>query len=206
MSQTLLTLAPEFGGTRFGPFGQGTISIGTDASRCQVVLHPSTGAQPVHAMITDTGSAWQLQPAAIGAGLFVRSGGRTTPVQSAVQLSAGDTFVIASQQGPALTVQRMAAAPGAGARGRAGGAFAGAASAAGRTTGSAFTREIWRQVESTLVTMPYGRDIYRFMTRFRTGALFRPRNLIAAAVALIGMFGFGCVSCCGAIGGLFALQ
>lgn len=197
MSQTLLTLSPEFGGARFGPFGSGTISIGTDASRCQVVLHPSTGALPVHAMLTDTGSGWQLQPSQVGAVVFVRSGGRISQLQGYATLQAGDTLVIGSQNGPGLIVSRMAptAAP------RPGGGIRGPSiPGASNLTGNAFSREIWRQLESTLVTLPYGRDIYRFVHRFRTGALFRPRNLIAMGVGLIGLFGFGCVSCFGAIG------
>jgi len=204
MSQTVLTLSPELGGTRFGPFASGTISLGTDAGRCQVVLHPSTRALPVHAMVTDTGSGWQLQPSQVGAQVFVRSGGRISQVQGAAQLSAGDVIVLGHQSGPSLTISRMAAAP------RPGGPAARGGNpkipGSQHLSGNAFGREIWRQIESTLVSMPYGRDIYRVVHRARTGAMFRPRNLIAMGVAAIGLVGFGCVSCFGAIGTFLAIR
>jgi hypothetical protein len=204
MSQTLLLLQP--GGQRFGPFA-GTITIGADARRSQVVLPPGSGAQPAHAMLTDTGTGWQLQPASIGAALFLRKpDGRVLSVTTAVQVDPGDHVVVGSRQGPALLVQRMAAqpgaAPGAPPPGRAGGGFAGSQ----HLNQGAFAREARRQVESTLVTLPMGREIYRFWTRFSSGALFRPRYIIGAIVALVALFGAGCVSCAGIVAAAIGLR
>lgn len=194
MSQTLLTLAPEFGGQRFGPF-QGVITLGSDPSRCQVVLHPSTGVQPVHALLTDMGSTWQLQPAAVGCAVFLRKpNGRVGAVTTGVSLSPGDSVVLGGPTGPALMVNRMAgAAPGA----RPGGA----PGVAGRIPGSqhlnsnAFAREARRQVESSLVTTPIGREVYRYWTRFRSGAMLRPRYIIGAVIGIVVVMGGGCLTC-----------
>jgi hypothetical protein len=204
MSQTVLTLTPEFGGSRFGPFTGGTLSIGTDAARCQVALHPSTGAMPVHGLLTDLGQRWQIQPAVAGAALFVRkANGRIVPVTTAVQVDPGDAIVVGSQSGPTLLVSRVAEARGPGpAAGRPGGPkIAGSQ----HFTQDRWTREIYRQVELFLVTLPGGREIYRAWTYYKTGALFRPRYIIGAVVGLFGLFGVGCLSCFGAIGAFFGL-
>lgn len=194
MSQTVLTLAPEFGGQRFGPF-EGVITLGSDPRRCQIVLHPSTGVHPVHAMLTDTGSTWQLQPAGLGCALFLRKpNGRVGAVTTSVSVSPGDSVVLGGPTGPALMVHRMAGtAPGA----RPGGApgVAGRIPGAQHLNSNAFAREARRQVESTLVTTPMGREAYRFWTRFRSGAMLRPRYIIGAVLGVLVLTGGGCLSC-----------
>jgi len=198
MSQTLLTLSPEFGGSRFGPFAAGSITIGSDPGRCQVVLHSSTGAAPTHAILTDTGASWQLQPAQIGAALFLRKrNGRVAPITTTTPVEPGDTIVVGAQSGPALTVTRAAASPGANAgKARRGPNIPGSK----HVSASAYQRELRRQAESSLVRHPVGREVYRWWTRWKTGALLRPRYVIGAIVGLVGLFGVGCTGCVGFIG------
>ncbi|MFT4978994.1 MAG: hypothetical protein ACI8S6_004904, partial [Myxococcota bacterium] len=40
---TYLSLTPEFGGTRFGPFEGLGVRLGADANRCHIVLPESLG-------------------------------------------------------------------------------------------------------------------------------------------------------------------
>ena len=40
-NQTFLQLAPEFGGTKFGPFDQGEVRLGSDPSNSDITL-PAT--------------------------------------------------------------------------------------------------------------------------------------------------------------------
>lgn len=205
MLPTVLTLAPEFGGARFGPFPGGIIHLGTDANRCQVVLHPSTGALPVHALVSDLGQKWQVQQGSVGAGLYVRKpSGQMLAVQGAVQIEQGDAIVVGHQQGPSLYIARMVPPPA--------GAQRGAAKGRSNIPGAqhlnqgAFAREAKRQIESTLVTMPMGREVYRFWTRARSGALLRPRNLIAAGTGLLAFMGMGCLGCFGFIAVILGLR
>ena len=200
MEQTYLTLTPEFGGTKFGPFS-GTINLGTDGGRCQITLAPGTaGVQPLHAMITDTGNGWQVQPTQMGAQVFLRKpNGRVVPVTMAVQAGAGDTVVLGNQAGPALVLSR-ATPP------RVGTSSGGGMSRRNKLSGDAFAREARRQVESSLITTPYGREIYRFWTRFRSGSFMRPRYIIGAVGGLLFLVGTGCVGCVGAIGTYLGLQ
>jgi hypothetical protein len=44
----LLELAPQFGGTRFGPFAQGA-TLGSDPARCHITLPAEMGVRPVDA-------------------------------------------------------------------------------------------------------------------------------------------------------------
>lgn len=202
MSKTLLTLSAEHGGQRFGPFGKGTLSIGTDSGRCQVVLDKTSGAAPVHATLTDTGAGWTLQPAQIGAALFVRKpNGRVAPITTGSPIESGDAIVIGTQSGPALTVSRAAVA-----------ASNKTAGPKGRIPGSqhlnknAFQREIQRQALSNFTRNPVGREIYRFWTRWRSGSFLRPRYVIGAVVGLVGMLGVGCLGCLGVVGAALGLR
>lgn len=201
MTHTTLTLDAARGGTRFGPFGPGTLTFGSDPSRCQIVVPSESGILPCHAMISVHGSGWRIQPAAIGAPIFVRTMGRLQPVSSYADVSVGDEIVLGSPQGPSYRVDRAGTAPRA--------ATANSSSVLSGIPGSehltadAFKREGWRQLESSLVTLPYGRDIYRIVHRVRTGAWLRPRNIIAGAVALVVFLGGGCLTCASALGAAF---
>ncbi|MFT7518027.1 MAG: hypothetical protein ACI9MC_000151 [Kiritimatiellia bacterium] len=200
MQQTYLTLTPEFGGTKFGPFS-GTINLGTDGGRCQIVLAASSGIQPLHAMITDTGTAWQVQPVQMGAPVFLRKpNGRVLPVTMAVQAAPGDAVVLGSQSGPALLLSRASVAPVGGAAG------GGGSRRGGKLSTDAFSREARRQVESTLITMPYGREAYRFYTRLRSGSFMRPRYIIGAVGGLVFVVGTGCVGCLGTVAAWLGMQ
>lgn len=208
MSQTFLTLSPEQGGTRFGPFG-GTINLGSDAARCQIVLQPVGGVQPIHALVTDTGSAWQVQPAGFGCVVFLRKpNGRILSVNTAVQASPGDSVIVGSQGGPAFTLSRAgspaSATPGGPTPGRRpGGGIPGAQ----HLNANAYAREAKRQASTAFITqLPYGREIYRWWTRYRSGAMFRPRYVIGAIAGVLAFFGLGCVSCFGLIAALLGLR
>jgi len=187
MSATFLTLSPEFGGTRFGPFGPGSVGLGSDASQCTVVLSPQTGVQPVHAWLTVTGSGWVLQPAVTGAAIFVSQGGREfQPVGSQAQLSPGDAFVLAHAQGVRfiLEVGPMPAADSgvAGPRHR------------GRRppTAGDMAREVRRQAGVSAMTHGPLAEISKLFFRARSGALFQPRYVVGALIAVGGLAVTGC--------------
>ena len=45
---TYLRLAPEFGGTRFGPYEGQEVRLGSDPDRCHIVLQSELGVQAEH--------------------------------------------------------------------------------------------------------------------------------------------------------------
>ena len=69
-----------------------------------------------------------------------------------------------------------------------------------------YEREVQRQALSAFTRNPYGREIYRWWTRWRTGALLRPRYVIGAIIALVGFLAMTCVGCFGAVGVWLGLQ
>ncbi|TVQ87063.1 MAG: hypothetical protein EA397_19115 [Deltaproteobacteria bacterium] len=70
----------------------------------------------------------------------------------------------------------------------------------------AYQREIERQALSSFTRNPFGREVYRWYTRWRTGALLRPRYVIGAIVAVMGFLAMACMGCFGAVGVWIGLQ
>ncbi|RME28772.1 MAG: hypothetical protein D6798_01590 [Deltaproteobacteria bacterium] len=192
MARITLTLAPEFGGTCFGPFPAGNIALGSDVEHCHIALSTALGLDPVHAWVTlqEDGACW-LQPTRVGTGLFLyrAAGGGAQPVSGAVPLRPGDSFALGQPHGPRFIVAEAAepvAAPG-GRRGRLpprGGR--------GVPTADAMADEVKRQISSTAMTWGPFAQLSQVFYRFRSGALMQPRYLVGAVIALMGMVATGC--------------
>ena len=202
MAQTYLDLAPNMGGTQFGPF-TGAVQIGTDADQCQIVLNQSMGIAPVHVTVGDQGNGqYMIAPVQRGFGLFiVRAGtGSVTPIGGATPAVSGDAIVIGTPAGPRFTIRRV--------DGVGFGASAAGSSAGGSGLGGRVAKEMWRQQTARLMHRnPYFRDISKFMFRYRTGSLTNPRTIVAvlmsAGVVFAGLTA-GCVGLVAAVrAGLF---
>lgn len=193
---TVLTLAPAQGGTRFGPHS-GTFYLGTDRNRCQVALPPWPGIAPIHAALTENGGGWMVQPHERGLELYLYRGGQYWPVTDAVSMQPGDILVVGSQQGAALTPELQGGASIAGPQGQ-----ARSQGSSRMPTSDAMAREVKRQAQASLMTKGPFQDVARFFYQFQSGALMRPRNLIALAGALIMMVGTAVMSCFGIIASL----
>ncbi len=197
MHATLLQLAPEFGGTVFGPFPPGPVALGSDASRCAVALAPAVGARPIHCWVTPApDGSWFLQPAEAGAALYVLGPGGARAVTTAVPLRAGEAFAIGHPQGPRFTVQ-AAASPGGAAVGS---AAPGASRAGGRRppTAADMAAEVRRQASVYAMSSGPFAPLVHLFYRAKSGALWQPRYIVGA---IIGLFGFLFAGC----GGLFAI-
>jgi hypothetical protein len=189
---SFLTLAPDQGGTRFGPFPGGIIQIGSDSSRCQIVLG-IPGIAPVHAMITDHGNGmFTIQPAARGFAVGLQSqGGRD--LANAVQTREGDTVIVGGPAGARFKLDHQpdkAVKPvrNAGDRYAAQGGFAGA-----------MAHEVQRQAQAKLIAKtPFG-SYYSQMNRMRSGTYMQPRFIIGAISGIVFLFGGSLVSCFGLI-------
>lgn len=221
---SFLQLAAEQGGTRFGPFQGGTIQLGTDQQRCQLVLGPMPGIAPVHAMIVDNGNGtFTVQPAQRGLGLFLQqqASGQMWPLDAAVTARSGDVVVIGSQAGPRFTLQHEGMKPGgrAGAVAAAGGGGVAAAMPGfmGNNPGmrriqqqggmgNALAKEVQRQTRAKMLAKLGLGEYYSMWYRYKSGTYFQPRYILAALGSIAVLVGGGLVSCFGLLSAWFLGQ
>lgn len=192
MISASLALAPEFGGTVFGPFPPGVITLGSDPS-CTLALHASLGLRPTHAqLVVQPDGRAVIQPAEAAAVVVVFASGRPpNRLRSAATLSPGDAFALGGPEGARFTLQVATAA-------------AQASPAAGRPRGmdrlsaGSLAAEARRQADVGLQTMGPFQELRRAGFRLRSGALLQPRYIVGALVVIGGGLMTGC-------GGIFAL-
>jgi hypothetical protein len=210
---TFLQLPPELGGLRFGPF-PGPVQIGSDNRRCQIVLDPSHGVFPVHAIVAPVGNQrYSVSAVAPEGKVFLIPYGQVHvwPVNGAVEAKVGDLVVLGTPHGPRFQIQDAAPlgpAPTAGQivqNARATGGEAGLVQGVQQFIGEVFHpaakgigAEAKRQGESALIagSSPY-RSAYQLWHRVRTGVLENPYVLVALLFGVLGIIGTGSVSCTG---------
>ncbi len=193
MASTYLDLPPEMGGTQFGPF-QGTVQIGSDGDRCQIVLNPQMGVADVHVLVHDrNGGRYTVSPAQKGYGLFlVRAGSeKLEPVSGGVDASAGDAIVLGNPNGPRFRIRREEKAA-------AGSASRPGAGRGGRGLASGVMGEMMRvQRAKLMMNNPLYRAYRQATFRWRSGALTNPRVLVALIGSVVGLIAAGTLSCGG---------
>ncbi|MFT5684220.1 MAG: hypothetical protein ACI8RZ_005161 [Myxococcota bacterium] len=184
-----LDLAPEYGGTRFGPFAQGA-TLGSDPARCHITLPAKLGIRPVHAWIVPSGSGLVLQVGEVGAVVVVLAAGRPVQVQGSTMIGPGDVMLLGGASGVKFTLQSAAQAPQPAARPQTG--------RRGPPTAGAMAAEARRQAGVAVMTTKGGAQAGNFLHRLQSGAFTNPRYVVGAIVAIGGVLFTGC-------SGLFAL-
>jgi hypothetical protein len=207
-----LQLPPELGGVRFGPFPS-HVTIGSDPKRSQVVLDPSMGIFPTHALLGRLGDGTiSLSPGNKDAKVFLMPNGQphVWPITSAVQVNLGDQIIVGTPAGPRFQLlgdQTLSAAPSAAqilSTAQKGGensfvqSMSSAIDGVFRPAGGGISGELQRQLAArALARNPAIRDAYFLWTRFRNGSLFSPYMIVGMMFAVISMLGAGTFSCSG---------
>ncbi len=178
-----LTLSPEFGGTRFGPFEGLEVRLGADRERCHIVLPETFGVSREHCKLIRQGDGGLILAAAERtAAVFVWKGDARRPIQiqTPTAIRPGDSFALVSPEGAKFTVEIAALPPEMLAkrqkhqRGRAG------------LTGEKLAREGWRMALARVWSIgPVGMAM-RAWYLVKSGTLWQPRILITAAIAAFG--------------------
>ena len=188
-----LSLAQEFGGFAFGPFETGVVSLGSDAGRCQIVLHPSLGVRPVHAQVSFQGGQVVVQPVEMSGPVFFCSRDRAIGdrMRGAASLAVGDGFALVTANGPRFTLsiaQPVAPPP------RPTGPLPGFPQPPGahRLNAKSMQREVNRQVGAELHRLVPVSTFSKFAYQLKTGALFQPRYVVGALLALGSALVVGC--------------
>ena len=188
MSSIFLNLAPQLGGTRFGPFEGPYVGIGSDPEQCQVVLPAEYGVYPVHIWLTPGNAGWVIQMAVQGASTFLTTSNyESLPLQEAVELHDGDSFAVGAPHGPAFTIETATSKKKSAAnRIRLGGRQ--------RPTANGIGNEVMRQISTKAMTNGTFAQFSQLFFRARSGAMFQPRYIVGA---LIGLGGTVCAGCAG---------
>lgn len=103
-----LTLTPEFGGTRFGPFEGIECRLGSNKDRCHITIPEGLGVQKEHCKVLRQGPAnLILTPSERSAGLYLWKGEARSPVQVSTPTAVrpGDSFALVTPDGPRFTIE-----------------------------------------------------------------------------------------------------
>lgn len=98
-----LVLAPEFGGTRFGPFEGLETRLGSDGGRCHITIPESFGVASEHCkVLRPNPDNILVAPSDRTAAVFAWKGDSRRPVQvtTPTALRPGDSFALVSADGP----------------------------------------------------------------------------------------------------------
>lgn len=205
LTETFLELAPEFGGTRFGPFKGMEIRLGSDPGSNDIVLPENLGVLANHVKLISQGDgSFIVAPIERTAGVFVyRAGSSAKQVTSPVAIQgssdtySADSFALVTPEGPKfyvlLVMQKQEAKT----------KDDQFNSARKRLSGGSLFNELKRQGLVMFLTTRGGQYFQRWGTFVKTGAIFRPRYLIGGAAVVAGWLfagGLGLVACQAAVG------
>ena len=191
---TYLRLAPEFGGTRFGPFETIEVRLGSDPDNCHIVLQPELGVQPDHVKLLRQGTNnLILAPSARTSTVFLwkRGANRSTQLVTPTAVTPGDSFSLVTPEGPRFIIeldelpeevkaQRERAKP---------------KSGRARLSKETFAAEGKRQIWTRLLVLGPAQLAQRAWIYISSGAIFMPRNIILMGMLASGWVFGGVASC-----------
>lgn len=187
-----LQLTPAFGGTRFGPFEGVEVNLGS-SPECDIVIPEAFGVAPHHVkVLRQEGMGLIVTPVERTAAVYVWKGGARKPQQIAtpVAVNHGDDFAMGTPEGPRFTVQ-LDLLPEEVRAERA------RLSDLNRfkPSGAGLKKEARRQVLFRIFATGPGQMIATWWQLLKSGQLFTPRYLFAAA-GILGGYVFGGVQAC----------
>jgi hypothetical protein len=190
-----LQLAPEFGGTKFGPFAGAEIRLGSDPSRNDIVLPEALGVAMEHVrLVKQQDESFIIAPTERTASVFVwRADGRPgKQITAPVAVGAGDGFSVVTAEGPRfyIVLELPKAAEAA-----AGGAKDGFGKSKGALTGKSMMKEIKRQGLTKVLTTGLGQSFQASWTFVKSGSIFKPRYIIAGLALASGWIFAGGTAC-----------
>jgi len=191
---TYLRLAPEFGGTQFGPFEGLEVRLGSDAERCHIVLPENLGVLGEHARLIRQGvDNLILTPAERTATVFLWKEGARRPTQlntpTAVQV--GDAFSLVTPNGPRFIIELDLLPPEIVEERKKSRKMTGR----NRLSAESMGDEVKRQAFTKILVMGPMQLVQRALVFVRSGAIYQPRNVIMMAAVAGGWLFGGAMMC-----------
>ncbi len=194
--ETYLQLTAEFGGTKFGPFTDAEIRLGSDPHANDIVLPEALGVAPQHVkLVAQTDGSYILAPVERAAAVFLHRTADRRPKQTTapVAMAAGDGFSLVSVDGPQFTILAEVAK-------RPQGPKTGFDRARKNLSAGSFLKEIKRVGFARVMKRGPIQALNRFWMMIKSGAIFTPRYILMG-IALMS----GWVMTCGTGAGALAL-
>ncbi len=192
---TYLRLAPEFGGTRFGPFEGLEVRLGSNGERCHIVLSESLGVLPEHAkLLRQRDNSLIVTPAERTATIFLWKPGERRPSQvlTPTAVRPGDAFSLVTADGPRFIIELDVLPPEIVEK-RA--EEKKVRSGRRRLTAGTLAAEGKRQAITTLLTHGPAQMASRAWVFIKSGSIYQPRNIFLG-VAILGGYIFGGFAFC----------
>ncbi len=188
-----LTLTPEFGGTRFGPFEGIECRLGSNKDRCHITIPEGLGVQKEHCKVLRQGpSNLILTPSERSAGLYLWKGDARSPVQVSTPTAVrpGDSFALVTPDGPRFRIE-LAKLPDEIIAQR---SNKGRGSARGLTADK-FAKEGRRLALARIFTIGPMQMLAQGWYFITSGAIWQPRYIIAGMIMLGGYMTTGVSAC-----------
>lgn len=192
---TYLRLAPEFGGTRFGPFEGLEVRLGSNPERCHIVLSADLGVLPEHAkLLRQRDNSLILTPAERTATIFLWKPGDRRPAQvlTPTAVRAGDAFSLVTPDGPRFIIELDQLPPEIKEK-RA--VEAKVRTGRRRLSAETMAAEGKRQFFAQLLTYGPAQLAQRAKVFIKSGAIYQPRNIFLG-IFIVGGYLFGGFAMC----------
>ncbi len=186
------------GGIALGPFTSPTITLGSDARACQLILGAAHGVAATHARVgRDASGSFTIEPAGASASVFVWRGQRPDAARNLTRLREGEWFSLGDPRGPRFCCTQNApagAAPAGPAPTRSATgvpsltlpSLSSAPRIGGGGVGGRFGAELSRVLRVQARRYPMIRTFDQLMYRFRSRSWQSPMFLVSVALAVFG--------------------
>jgi hypothetical protein len=199
---TFLQLAPEFGGTKFGPFEAVEIRLGSDPGSNDITLPETLGVAAQHVkLLRQQDNSFILAPVDRAAPVFhFRAGtARSKQVTAPMAVQGGDSFALVTPEGPRFHI--VVESDPRSIKAAADGADGPDAAILKRLTpnaqrlGGGILNEVKRRGWAAVFTTRAGNLGMRAWTMIKTGAIFSPIYIVSGMLMLSGWLFAGGAAC-----------
>ena len=184
---TYLQLAPEFGGTEFGPYEDLEVTLGADHTSCHIHIPADFGTFPIHAkLVRQSSTDIILTPSDQAAEIYLFRDGARRPevIQGPTKLKNKDSFSLVTPKGPRFILVLKELPPEIVKQREDARSFA--VTGKKRLTAKSMKTEAKRQIWTQILVFGPMQILQRAITFVKSGAIYQPRNIFMGITILTG--------------------